>query len=94
MSIRLEWPEKDPNEVLDYDIDWSARFLSSEQISTSVWTLVEGDVVLGVEEYTTNLTKVWLSAGSVGQICKIRNRVTTNQGRTMDQTVYVRIKER
>jgi DNA-binding transcriptional regulator LsrR (DeoR family) len=34
MSFR--WPNKDPDETLDYSVDWS-RYLGSAQISTVTW---------------------------------------------------------
>ena len=36
MSFR--WPNKDPDEQLDYSIDWS-RFLGSATISSVVWSV-------------------------------------------------------
>jgi len=34
MSFR--WPNKDPDEILDYSVDWS-RYLGSAQISSVTW---------------------------------------------------------
>ena len=36
MSFR--WPNKDPDEQLDYSVDWS-RFLGSATISTVTWSV-------------------------------------------------------
>ena len=36
MSFR--WPNKDPDETLDYSVDWS-RFLGSATIASVVWSV-------------------------------------------------------
>ena len=40
MSFR--WPNKDPDEQLDYSMDWS-RFLGAATISTVVWSVETDD---------------------------------------------------
>lgn len=93
--MSLQWPAKDPDEILDYTIDWSAR-LVTDTIATSVWIL---DV--GITETTQSFTNtppqsttIWLSGGTLGASHAITNRITTNGGRTMDQTVKLKIKAR
>tara|TARA_R100000773_G_C4122121_1_gene57069 strand:+ start:161 stop:511 length:351 start_codon:yes stop_codon:yes gene_type:complete len=41
MSFR--WPVKDPDETLDYSIDWS-RFLGSKTISSVVWSVQTSEI--------------------------------------------------
>jgi hypothetical protein len=93
----LQWPEKDPNEVLDYQLDWAdpedPRLEASELLLTSVWSIVLGDVVIDSSSFTAGgLSTVWLSAGSSGMKCELLNRVTTSKGRTYDKTVVLRIR--
>ena len=49
MSFR--WPVKDPDETLDYSVDWS-RFLGTNTISSVVWSVE-----------TPERTKTTLAAG-------------------------------
>lgn len=91
------WPKKDPNEVLDYQVDWadedSSRLEDGETIVTSDFTVVEGTVVIDSEDFVaTGLTTVWLSGGTDGEACVILNRITTSAGRTYDQSVKLRIR--
>lgn len=76
----LTWPKKDPNEVLDYQLDWadedSPRLEEGESFAPS------------------GLTTVWLSGGTAGEKCVILNRVTTSEGRTYDQSVNLRIRDK
>ena len=90
----LSWPAKDPNEVLDFDLDWSER-LGSDTISASVWLLSgSGTVVMDSNTHTSTATKLWLSGGTVGETNVLTNRVTTAAGRVMDQSVKLKIKEK
>lgn len=88
------WPTKDPDEVLDYDIDWSARLASGETISTSSWSVVSGTVVIDSNSKTDDRTKVWLSGGTLGETCELRNRIVTSGSRTMDQSGFLRIRSK
>lgn len=91
--MALSWPPKDPDEVLDYQIDWSER-LNGDTISTSTWTISGTDSLLVEDsnEISGDLSIVWLSAGTLGKKYTLTNRITTAAGRTMDQSVNLRIK--
>lgn len=86
----LTWPYKDPDEDLDYTIDWSAR-LEDDVISTSDWLPVDG-ITTHSESNTDTATTIWLSGGTLGTSYEITNRIVTVGGRTMDQTVRLKIK--
>jgi hypothetical protein len=88
----LYWPDKDPNEVLDYTVDWAAR-LDGDVIVTSVWT-VPAPLVPSLESATGSATTVWLSGGVAGVIYPVLNRITTVAGRTMDQTTMLRVRDK
>lgn len=88
----LKWPDKDPNEKLDYQIDWSER-LSDDTIATSTWIIPTG-LVLEVSSNTDTTTVVWLSGGVLSKNYKITNRITTVAGRIMDQSVFLTIANR
>ena len=87
------WPPKDPSENLDYNIDWTAR-LAGDTIVTSVWApLASGSsLVIGSVYYISNMTKVWLSGGTLGQTYRLKNTITTAAGETMVETAELFIK--
>jgi hypothetical protein len=93
--VALTVDPKDPNEVLDYTVDWTTR-LDGDVIDTSTWILKSGDVTIGAMSFDggSGVTKVWLSAGTVGVASEVTNRITTAGGRTMDQTIKIKIKEK
>ena len=86
----LIWPAKDPQEVLDYEIDWTDR-LAGDAIFSSTWTRTGDDSALIIDSNSHDDTKatVWLSAGTLGKSYQLLNRVVTDGGRTMDQTVEI-----
>lgn len=108
------WPAKDPDEVLDYDVDWTWRLYSADElaqaqaqedagetvtivpvdhISTSTFALQPGaTLVADSTSNSTTATKVWLSGGTEGQTYVITNEITTVGGRTMDQSIKLRVK--
>lgn len=90
--MALSWPNKDPDEVLDYKLDWTAR-LDGDTISTSTWTVPAGLTNAG-DSNTTTAATVWISDGTEGTKYTILNRITTAAGRTMDQSVSLYIQSR
>lgn len=84
------WPAKDPDEELDYEIDWSPR-VGTDAIATSTWIVPTGITSAdGSNDDTT--TTIWLSGGTVGTTYTLTNRIVTDAGRTMDQSVKIKIK--
>ena len=90
--MALKWPFKDPNEVLDYSIDWSGR-LDDDTISSSVWFVPDG-ITNEDEEKSSTVTTLWLSGGTEPTTYSFLNRITTVGGRVMDQTVTLEIKSK
>jgi hypothetical protein len=92
--MTLKWPFKDPNEVLDYTVDWTDR-LAGDTISSSAWSFaVDPDslMVMDSNEFTSSTATVWLSGGTAGELYALTNRIVTAAGRTMDQTTNLRVK--
>lgn len=83
---------KDPNAILDYQIDWSA-WLGSDTIATSAWTVPAGITKVSDTRTTTTAT-VWLSGGTVGTSYVLQNRITTAAGRTEDRSITVAVEEK
>jgi hypothetical protein len=96
----LKWPEHDPNEVLDYELDWAdpdePRLEPGETLLTSVWSVVEGDVSIIANPSTftpQGLSTVWLTGGTPGTKCVLLNRVTTSTvPRSYDKEVTLRVR--
>lgn len=91
--MSLSWPAKDPDAILDYDLDWSS-WLGDDTIATSTWLLDAGALTISSNSKTDTATKVWLSGGELGKTYSLTNRITTAGGRTQDQTVTLKIRAR
>ncbi len=90
----LKWPAKDPNAVKDYDINWSPFLVDGDTLATSTWIFPEEEITKNSDSFTTTRTKIWLSGGVAGRSVTFVNRITTTGGRTEDQSVVLKIKEK
>lgn len=91
-------PFKDPDEVLDYGVNWEPRLSAEDdEIDTSTFIIEQSSVtiedspapaIVGFE------TKAWLSGGVLGEVALVTNRITTTGGRTWDETLKIRIRTR
>lgn len=88
MSGSLTWPSKDPQEVLDYTLDYSGRIPAGDTIVQSSWSVPSG-LTAGTTNHANRQTTIWLSGGTDGQGYEITNTVTTAQGRVLEQTVFL-----
>lgn len=89
----LRWSNKDPNEVLDYQLRWTKRIASGDAITASSWTVPDG-ITKQSDTFTETTTTIWLTGGTDGDEYEFVNRVTTTEGRIMDQSVTLRCRER
>ena len=87
------WPDKDPNENLDYTIDWSAALVDEDTIASSEWIIPE-ELSKSKESFDSTKTIVWLSGGVVGNKYTVGNKITTTEGRIMERSVLLKIKNR
>jgi hypothetical protein len=94
----LELAPKDPDEELDYALDWAPRLQSGEDIADSDWVYDalpgENHVTLENDGFEDTLAKFWLRKGVEGRSYLFTNRITTSGGTKMDQTVRVLIQKR
>lgn len=91
---------KDPKATLDYVIDWSGSYLlSDEQITASSWFILpqgmpDDLVVDSILLPASGVTTVFVTGGSAGKVYQLTNRITTDQGRTDERSLTIRIEEK
>lgn len=90
--MTLQWPPKDPRELLDYRIEWSPR-LDSDVIVTSSWVAVPSDLTVVRDEFSKRTTTVWVSGGTDGTTYTLTNTITTVKGRTEISTVSLPVQQ-
>lgn len=101
----MERFEKQPAEVLDYDIDLRRWFkgISADEVATATVDVVEGDgaLVVGPAPHPNTVIfgsekqqiKVWLGAGTDGVTYKLRATATTLQDRVKEIDFKLRVRE-
>lgn len=90
----LQWPVKDPDEVLDYAVDWSARIASGDAILSSSWPAFPDGLTKNSDTFTDTTSTVWLAGGTSGVRYKLTNRIVTSGGRTMDEAIQLSVKSK
>ncbi|MDK1377107.1 MULTISPECIES: hypothetical protein [unclassified Sinorhizobium] len=92
--MALTWPAlKDPDEVKDYSLNWAALLGASDTITSSTWTIDDGDgLTIDSDSNNSTATTVWLSSGTAGTNYSLVNRIVTAGGRTFDQTVRLKVR--
>jgi hypothetical protein len=91
--MALTWPNKDPDEILDYILDWTDR-LGDDSISTSAWPDPPDGITIDSDSFDLTSTLIWLSGGVADEQYLFTNRIETAGGRTMDQSVKLKVKTR
>lgn len=105
--MSYKWPPKDPDEVLDYSVDWS-RFLASATISSVQWyvedasgvkTLIgNGQVVNGLQRIsatnTSTIATIHFGLGDNNKTYKIYCRIVDSTGSIAERSIRMAIKER
>lgn len=96
----LTWPPKDPDEVLDYEVDWYGSaadpgplYAETDDIVSSTWILPAG-ITKQSDTNDLRTTTIWLTGGTAGQTYQITNRIVTVGGRTHDQTMKIKVKDK
>lgn len=87
----LQWDDKDPDEHVDFELDWRKRRLDEgDNVAASTWTVPDG-LTMTESSFDVDGTVIWLSGGTLNETYVLVNRVETAGGRTMDQSVRLRI---
>ncbi len=90
----LNWPTKDPVDVLDYQFDISPALVGNDgdTISTLDVTIEPanpGDLVLNSTTTDGAVAILWLSGGQPGMIYTVNLMITTVNGRTINRTILL-----
>lgn len=89
----LQRYEKQPAEVQDYDIDFSAYLTFHADTAVSHVVIVDPGITLMSSTLNAGVVKVWLSGGASKTSYKVTARLTTTGGRVKEAEIVVRVKE-
>lgn len=104
--MSFKWANKDPDEILDYSVDWS-RFLGTATIASVVWSvdnasgvktaITAGNTVNGIQNVsqtnTSTVATINLGLGTLNEEYKFYCRMTDSTGSIAERVIKLRIKE-
>jgi hypothetical protein len=90
----LNWPTKDPADVLDYQFDISPALIGNDEDVIATLDVVispshPGDLQLGSATADGPVVILWLSAGQAGTTYTVQLLVTTVNGRTISRNILL-----
>jgi hypothetical protein len=99
-KAELFWPDHDPDDQLDYDLDFTDALPATDAITLAV-TNISPVTASPLTEVTTTIdpggkiVTVWLSGGLAGTSYEVRVTATTSNvpARIIDRTVNIKVKE-
>ena len=104
--MSFKWANKDPDEILDYSVDWS-RFLGTATIASVAWfvddasgaktAITTGNTVNGIQNVahtnTSTVATINLGLGTLNEEYKFYCRMTDSTGSIAERVIKLRIKE-
>ncbi len=89
-----EWPTKDPDDVLDYGLDWSAELDPADEIESAAWSIDREGLTITRHGVIDLVAVVWLAGGLEGTTYNVTCRMTTMAGRIRDRSAQIYIQTR
>jgi hypothetical protein len=91
--MATDWGKKDPDEVIDYGIEYSGSLADGDALVSVVWTFIDqAGCTKSNEGVVGTQAKVRISAGTAGLNMKIQCRVTTANGEILEDDAKLRIR--
>ena len=92
--VPLNWPTKDPGDVLDYILDIGPAIVGNDgdgiaTLSVHLAPSSPGDLVLQSTTADGSRVILWLSKGQAGTIYTITFSITTTNGRSLQRSVLL-----
>jgi len=106
--MSLKWPNKDPDELADYSIDWS-RFITPATINSVTWSVdnadgvktelvPSGQIVYGIQlvsaTNTDSVATARMGLGTDNIKYRLYCTITTSDGLIFERTVFLRVREK
>lgn len=88
----IVWPWKKANEAKDYGADWKGELEPLELITSSLWSVVQGDVQVGGANVSGTVAQVRVAGGSPGTSAEVRNDIVTSRAQTFSEVFRLKVK--
>lgn len=103
--MSLKWPHKDPDETLDYSVDWSRYLASGESITAVSWFIdvdgvktawASGATKNGLQHvsssFTDSVATIYLGLGTENTSYLITCKITTDASAVTERTIRIKIR--
>jgi len=92
MADEIPIKRKDPDEKLDYTVNW-ATWLGVDTIASSVWAVDTGLTISSspAVSNTTTTATAWVEGGTNKNRYKLTNTITTAAGRIKQSSFWIEI---
>lgn len=88
------FPNQDPDDRLDYGIDWSGLLRPDEAITDVTWSVAPEGLTVEEGELVGAVAVVWLSGGTVRTDYRVKCQVETDGGRRITRSVRLLVTAR
>lgn len=92
MTVLDTFP-KQPNEVLDYDIDFSDWLAERDDTIASVTADCDDGIEVDLVTHLNGVVKLWMVGGTSGRSYKVTATVVTADGRTKEGDIRIQVRE-
>lgn len=104
--MSYKWPPKDPDELLDFSVDWS-RYLDTATIVTVAWSIIDSDgtktaftngstvngLQLVAQTNTNTVATINLGLGTLNKEYTLYCAIQTSIGTSAERSIRLKIKE-
>lgn len=95
MSYSFTAPRKDPDAVLDYELDWSANWLADgETITAQTVTCEDDDITISSVTQSGGVVRFRVAGGAAGSSYLVTCEITTSAGQTDQRTIQIPVRDR
>jgi len=94
----LNWPSKDPRDVLDYQLDIAPAVLGNPHDAISTLNVATtpnnpGDLTINSVAADGTVAVIWLAGGVAGTVYTVTLLITTTSGRTIQRSILLPVVE-
>lgn len=86
---------KSPGDILDYPFNWGTNWLAEIVDTITSHTITpEAGITCDSSSVVGDTVVAWISGGTAGTTYRVTCQIVTAGGRTFQQSIYIKIKER
>lgn len=88
---------KDPQSLLDYEMDWGADYLDGDYLAASRWEVSPEDVAgifISADRFDALISSATIGGGTAGMVYRLTNHIVLQSGREDRRSIQLRVEPR